>query len=103
LGAIVARNKAEVEGVSMRRVLATITCGFMLAFATATNAEPESCHNALDQYKFAKSEVSDALAGYTSCIAHNDGHDDCSSEFSNLQSAQNDFESAVSEYESECP
>jgi hypothetical protein len=88
----------------MRRVLAAITCGIMLAvFAAATNAEPESCHDALDQYKSAKSEVSDALAGYTSCIVHDDGHDDCSSEFSNLQSAQNDFESAVSEYESECP
>ena len=50
----------------MRRVLATITCGIMLAvLAAATNAEPESCRDALDQYKSAKSEVSDALTGYT--------------------------------------
>jgi hypothetical protein len=88
----------------MKRFLATITCGIMLAvFSAATSAEPESCRDALDQYKSAKSEVSDALATYTNCITHNDGHDDCSSEFSSLQSAQNDFESAVSEYESECP
>jgi hypothetical protein len=31
-----------------------------------------------------------------------DGKDDCSSEFGSLQSAQSDFESAVSDYESEC-
>jgi hypothetical protein len=31
-----------------------------------------------------------------------DGHDDCSSEFSRIGSAQSDFELAVSEYESEC-
>ena len=87
----------------MRRVLAIITCAITLGiFAAAANADPESCHDALDQYKSAKSDVSEALAKYTSCIAHNDGHDDCSSEFSELQSAQDDFSSAVSDYESEC-
>jgi hypothetical protein len=56
----------------------------------------------LDQYHSAKNEVSEALQAYTTCVENNDAHDDCSSEFSTLHSAQDDFESAVSEYEGEC-
>jgi hypothetical protein len=66
------------------------------------SADTESCQEALHQYHSAKSDVSDALHTYTSCIQASDGHDDCSSEFSTLHSAQDDFESAVSQYESEC-
>ena len=63
---------------------------------------PAECRDAADQYKSAKSDALDALRAYARCVSGNDGHDDCSSEFSALQSAQEDFESAVSEYESEC-
>jgi hypothetical protein len=35
-------------------------------------------------------------------VRDDDGHDDCSIEFSALRSVQDDFESAVSDYESEC-
>ena len=73
-----------------------------LISGVGTNADPEGCRNAVDQYKSAKSDVSDALRSYANCIAGSDGHDDCSSEFSTLHSEQDDFESAVSEYESEC-
>lgn len=75
---------------------------FLVISVVGTNADPESCRDALDQYKSAKSDVESALSDYTNCIHGTDGHDDCSSEFSTLQSAQDDFESAVSEYESEC-
>jgi hypothetical protein len=40
-------------------------------------------------------EVSDALRHYARCISDSQGHDDCSTEFSSLKSAQDDFESAV--------
>lgn len=69
---------------------------------TATKADPEECRNAVDQYNSARSDVSDALRLYASCISSSDGHDDCSTEFSSLQSAQDDFKSAVSTYESDC-
>jgi len=36
------------------------------------------------------------------CVSDSKGHDDCSSEFSTLHSAQDDFESAVSEYQDKC-
>ncbi len=69
---------------------------------TATKADPEECRNAVDQYNSARSDVSTALTSYASCISGDDGHDDCSIEFSSLQSEQSDFESAVSEYGSDC-
>jgi hypothetical protein len=88
----------------MRQFFAATACGIMLLTisATATNADPESCRDATDQYSSAKSDVASALSAYASCIKGSDGHDDCSSEFSTLHTAQDDFESAVSEYESEC-
>ena len=88
----------------MKRFLVIATSGltFLLFFVVATIADPESCRDTLNQYKSAKSDVGGALIDYTNCIRSTDGHDDCSSEFSILKSAQDDFEVAVSEYESEC-
>jgi hypothetical protein len=88
----------------MRQFLAAVLCAGTLSIisAASTNADPESCRDAADQYQSAKSDVSSALSSYSRCISSSDGHEDCSSDFSSLQSAQLDFESAVAEYESEC-
>jgi hypothetical protein len=86
--------------MSCRSLLAVV---LMLACSVrVAAASPESCREAADAYRSAVSDVSDALRIYASCISSSGGHDDCSSEFSILSSAQDDFESAVSEYESEC-
>jgi hypothetical protein len=66
------------------------------------SANPEECRDAIDSYRSAKSDISDALRRYARCISSSDGRDDCSSEFSALRSAQDDFETAVSDYGSEC-
>jgi hypothetical protein len=88
----------------MRRFLILIGCGIALLVSSvaAIHADPESCQGALDQYRSARSNVFDALKTFASCVKDSDGHDDCSSEFSSLQSEQDDFESAVSDYGSEC-
>jgi hypothetical protein len=65
-------------------------------------ADPEDCENAIEQYKSVRSDLHDSLNRYISCLADDDGHDDCSSEFGNVRSNQDDFESSVSDYESEC-
>jgi hypothetical protein len=65
-------------------------------------ADPAECREAVDRYSEATSEVADALRAYSRCVSDSRGHDDCSSEFSRLRSAQDDFETAVSDYESEC-
>jgi hypothetical protein len=74
----------------------------LLISAVETNADPEGCRDALEKYKSAKSDVEDTSKKYMDCANDSDGHDDCSSEFEEVKSAQDDFESAVSEYESEC-
>jgi hypothetical protein len=88
----------------MRRGLTAAVCGIALLVSSdrVIRADPENCRDAVDQYRSAKIEVFDAVKTYASCIRDDDGHDDCSTEFSSLQSEQDDFESAVSEYESEC-
>ena len=65
-------------------------------------ADPAECREAVDRYNEATSEVADALRAYSRCVSDSRGHDDCSSEFSRLRSAQDDFETAVSDFESEC-
>jgi hypothetical protein len=88
----------------MIRKIGIITAVVALAstIGASATADPESCRDALDQLRSAKSEVIDGIRAFASCVSSSDGHDDCSTEFSTLHSAEDDFESAVSEYESEC-
>jgi hypothetical protein len=86
----------------MRRHVGTAILFLALVNARGAIADPEECRDAIDQYKSARADVADAVRKYASCVADDDGHDDCSSEFRKLRSAQDDFESAVSEYEKEC-
>jgi hypothetical protein len=67
-----------------------------------SSAAAADCHDATNAYNSAISDVSDALRRYSRCLSNSNGHDDCSSEFRRLKNAQSEFESAVSEYESEC-
>ena len=80
-----------------------ILCGLLLiASSNSARADLESCREAVDRYNSALSDVSDAIRSYARCVSDSRGRDDCSSEFSRLRSDQDDFETAVSEYESEC-
>jgi len=65
-------------------------------------ADPQACREAVKAYNSARHDVSEAVRSYVSCLSGSRGHDDCSSEFSRLQTAQIDFETAVSGYEQDC-
>jgi hypothetical protein len=78
-----------------------VTAALVLACGSVA-ADPEGCRDAVDAYSSASSEVLSAVRTYANCVASSRGRDDCSIEFSTLNSAHDDFESAVSEYESEC-
>ena len=58
-----------------------------------TTADTESCRSAIEEFDNAGSSIVASFRSYGSCISSSDGHDDCSSEFSQLQSNQDDFES----------
>lgn len=84
-------------------ILSAICTGVLVTGGVSkTAADPKECRNAVDEYRSARSDIRSNLKLYALCVDGNEGHDDCSVEFSNLQSAQNDFESAISEYETEC-
>ena len=63
----------------------------------------EDCREAISSFRSARSEIASTLRRYANCISNSDGHDDCSSEFFALRSAQDEFEEGVSSYETECP
>ena len=65
-------------------------------------ADVEECQDAISAYRSALSDVMDNLHLYSQCVAASRGKDDCSSEFSSLQSAHDDFETAVSNYGMDC-
>jgi hypothetical protein len=73
-----------------------------LGTTVATRADLEECRDAITAYNSALSDVSAAVRAYANCVTDSHGHDDCSSEFASLQSAQSDFEDAVSAYEADC-
>jgi hypothetical protein len=85
------------------RILGIVALGAAIVLIVVpTHAAMADCNDATDTYNSAISDVSAALRRYNLCLASSKGHDDCSSEFRRLKNAQSDFESAVSEYESEC-
>jgi len=86
----------------MRRAVKVAALASVLLFGASATADPDSCRDAIDQLKSAKSDVMDRIRSFASCVSSSDGRDDCSIEFSGLRSAEDDFESAVSDYESEC-
>ena len=77
-----------------------LLCAVMIALPSGFARA--DCNYAVSNYNSAISDVETALRRYTRCLSSSQGHDDCSSEFRRLKSAQSDFESAVSEYESNC-
>ena len=87
----------------MRIWVDAAACGIVLALGgNAARSGTDECRDALDHYNAARSDVSSALRQYGRCVSDSKGHDDCASEFSTLHSAQDDFESAVSEYQDKC-
>lgn len=85
--------------------IAAIGAVFVTALAlggSVARSDTDECQDALDQYNSVLQDVSSALRSYGSCVSNSRGHDDCSTEFFTLQSAQDDFESAVSNYQSDC-
>ena len=85
----------------MKYAAAVVLLAIVL-FGASTKADVEDCREAIRNFRTVRADVIDALRRYADCIASNDGHDDCSGEFYAVRSAQDDFEDAVSTYESEC-
>jgi hypothetical protein len=73
-----------------------------LALVPGADADRDGCRKAADQYEIALSEVTDALRSYEKCIVASRGRDTCSAEFSDLDVAQDQFETAVAEYKERC-
>jgi hypothetical protein len=93
----------EFGRLEMRIWATVMACGMFLALCSGVaRSETDECRNAREHYKAARRDVSSALRHYEQCVSDNKGQDDCVTEFSTLHSAQDDFESAVSEKQSNC-
>ena len=93
----------EEGGMKIKTWIAASGLALVLWSATtATLAGPSECQVAIDAYNSAADDVSSAVRRYSHCVSGSEGKDDCSLEFGTLQSAQSDFESAVSDYGNDC-
>jgi len=86
----------------MIKVIGAVALGIVLLTGVPATADTEACRGATYVFKSARERVGDYLRRYASCVSRSNGHNDCSSEFSRLRSAQDDFELAVSNYDREC-
>ena len=92
-----------VGRLKMRIRATAMACGIFLTLCgNAARSDTDECRDALEHYQSARSDVSSALRQYGRCVSESKGHEDCTSEFSTLHSAQDGFESAVSEYQDKC-
>jgi hypothetical protein len=74
----------------------------LVGFTQLVGASGQDCRDAKHGYREAKGEIPGYLRLYANCISSNTGDDDCESEFTQLKSAQEEFEDAVSNIQSEC-
>lgn len=88
--------------VKLKAAAALGAVAAILSSGPVAGADAEECQAAINSYNSAIDEISTRLRRYSSCVSGSKGQDDCSSEFRRLRSAQSDFESAVSEYQSDC-
>lgn len=84
------------------RISVRFAVGLMALLAFAAPAIANDCDDAVEAYNSATSEIDYRLRRYVRCIESSQGDDDCSVEFRRLKSAHEDFESAVSDYRSDC-
>jgi hypothetical protein len=74
--------------------------GMSLALPTPSFAD--DCEDAVNRYNSTLSEMDSTIRRLASCISASRARDDCSSQFRQLRSAHDDFESAVSRYRRDC-
>jgi hypothetical protein len=84
------------------KVYSVVVTLVALALVPGAEADRDACRKAAVSYEIALSEVTDALRSYEKCIVASRGRDSCSEEFSDLDVAQDQFETAVSEYDKWC-
>jgi hypothetical protein len=87
--------------VMIKLLLTALASAILVAFCTSSQAALEECKSAL-RYDSALAQIEHTLHRYTRCISNSKGQDDCYSAFRRVQSAQDDFETAVSSFNSEC-
>jgi len=86
----------------MTRILALIALGLSAPLIAASGARADECGDAVHKYHSAENALNGALSVYGDCIANSRGRDECSNEFSRLDSAHENFSYAVSNYREDC-
>jgi len=87
---------------TMSKVIGAAFFVVAMTLGLTATADTEACNGATYVLKSARNEVGDYLRRYASCVSRSNGHDDCSRQFSGVQSAQDAFALAVSDYDREC-
>lgn len=70
--------------------------------AQSATGNTRACRDARERVESAASELADRARKLRSCAESQNYSDDCSSEFRRVRNAQHDYESAVSDIQSEC-
>jgi TolA-binding protein len=73
----------------------------MQSLARSSGKSP-MCRDAIEQAESAADDLESAAGRLRSCAANRDFDDDCSSEYSRVRNAHDDYESAVSDIQSYC-
>jgi hypothetical protein len=90
------------NGAMHRIVIIAVVIIVDLTSNRHARADPAECKEAIASYNSALEEISNAMKRYSRCVSDSQGNDDCSTEFRRMKSSQSDFETAVSNYGSEC-
>jgi hypothetical protein len=74
----------------------------VLTLSSTNNADTDACRKAQARYQDAVSAVSEMVRAYEKCVVASHGRDPCTTEFDDLDLAQDRFETTVSELDKVC-
>jgi len=92
--------KAQPREVSVIRSIGVGAVIVSLSIVPAARAD--ECGDAVKDYNLVIGHLEDAVQQFSACVANSLGRQSCAREFSRLQSAYGEYQSAVAIYSKQC-
>ena len=79
-----------------------LSAGLVMLTPSQLLADQKDCTRSVARYDAALNNVQAAVGRFSACTASSAGRENCSREFDRLNSANDDYKDAVSDYRSDC-
>jgi len=90
------------SGVFSALAISGLAAGLLVVTPSELLADQNDCTRSVAKYDAALNNLQAATGRFSACTASSAGRENCSREFDRLNSANDDYKDAVSDYRSDC-